>query len=86
MSSVLDYVVTQWVGYRLAEIFALSRLSELAARVAHLEGSYQELQQRGKKLKLHYFRARHEMVDQGIREVFAGQFFAKKLKKVAAYE
>lgn len=72
-ADVVEYVVTQWVGHRLNEIFALSRLSELAARVTHLEGSYQELQQRGKKLKHQYFRSRHEIIDRSIREIFAAQ-------------
>ncbi len=70
---VLEYVVTQWVQQRLAAIFASSRLSELAARYIHLEGSYQELLRRGKKLKHEYFRARHEVIDRSMREIFAAQ-------------
>ena len=76
-ADVIEYLVDQWIGHRLAEIFALSRLSELAARVTHLEGSYQELQTRGKKLRLQYFRARHEIIDRGIREIFAAQILAR---------
>ena len=73
MDEVMEYVLLQWIGRRLDEIFALSRLAELAARTVHLEGSYQELLRRGKKLKLQYFRARHEMIDRSIREVCAAQ-------------
>ncbi|MBI4323135.1 MAG: F0F1 ATP synthase subunit gamma [Candidatus Omnitrophica bacterium] len=73
MDEVMEYVLLQWMGRRLDEIFALSRLAELAARAVHLEGSYQELLRRGKKLKLQYFRARHEVIDRSIREVCAAQ-------------
>lgn len=75
---VIEYLVTQWIGYRLDIIFALSRLAELAARVVHLEGSYQELQRRGKQLQLQYFRARHEVIDRSMREIFAAQLLYGK--------
>ena len=73
MEDIVEYVVTQWIGHRLNEIFALSRLAELSARAVYLEGSYQELLQRGKNLKLQYLRARHEVIDRRIREIFAAQ-------------
>jgi F0F1-type ATP synthase gamma subunit len=73
MDEVMEYVILQWIGRRLDEIFAFSRLAELAARAVHLEGSYQELLRRGKKLKLQYLRARHEVIDRSIREVCAAQ-------------
>jgi len=72
-SDVVEYVVIQWIGHRLDEMFAMSRLAELAARVIHLEGSYQELTQRGKKLRLQYFRARHEIIDRSMREIFSAK-------------
>ena len=78
MDAVMEYVLLQWIGRRLDKIFALSRLAELAARAVHLEGSYQELLRRGKKLKLQYFRARHEIIDRSIREVCAAQLLYGK--------
>ena len=70
---VVEYLVTHWMGRRLDAIFALSRLAELSARSVHLEGSFQELTHIGKKLRLHYFRARHEIIDRSMREIFAAQ-------------
>ncbi len=75
---VVEYVVMQWLGHRLSEIFALSRLSELAARAMHLEGSYHELIRMGKRLRLQYFRARHEIIDRSMREIFAAQLLYGK--------
>ncbi len=75
---VVEYVVIQWLGHWFNEIFALSRLAELAARVIHMEGSYQELLRRGKKLRHEYFRARHEVIDRSMREIFAAQLLKAK--------
>ncbi len=75
---VAEYVVAQWLGHRLDQIFALSRLAELSARVVHLEGSYQELGRLGKKLKHEYHRARHEVIDRSMREIFAAQLLYGK--------
>ncbi|MBI3011394.1 MAG: F0F1 ATP synthase subunit gamma [Candidatus Omnitrophica bacterium] len=77
VDDVVEYVVAQRLGHRLEEIFALSRLAELAARAVHLEGSYQELVRRGKKLRQEYFRARHEIIDRSMREIFAAQLLYK---------
>ncbi len=78
LDDVIEYVVIQWMAHRLDEIFAMSRLAELGARAVHLEGSYQELLRLGKKLKLQYLRARHELIDRSMREIFASQLLYKK--------
>lgn len=75
---LLEYVLSQWIAHRLAEIFAHSRLAELAARVIHLEGSYQELLGRGRRMKMIYFRARHEVIDRSMREIYASQLMFGK--------
>lgn len=75
---VLEYLVTLWIGHRLNEIFAMSRLAELSARAVHMEGSFQELQRRGKALKQQYFRARHEVIDRSMREIFAAQLLYRR--------
>ena len=73
VGQVLEYLVWFWLGQRLYEVLGLSHLAELAARSVHLEGSCQELQRRGQKLKLRYFRQRHELIDRGMRELFAAK-------------
>jgi ATP synthase F1 gamma subunit len=77
---VVEYVVTKWLGHRFDEIFALSRLSELGARATHLEGSYQELGRLGKKLRHEYHRARHEMIDRSMREIFSASTLLRRAK------
>lgn len=84
VEDVVEYVVTQWLGARVEHIFALSRLAELGARVLHLEGSYQELMRQGKQLKFQYFRARHEVIDRSMREIFAAQLLARRLAGIEA--
>ena len=71
--AVLEYLVRLWLSQSLYEVFGMSRLAELAARSMHLEGSAQELSRRGHKLKLKYFRERHEIIDRSMRELFAAR-------------
>jgi hypothetical protein len=73
IANTLEYLVWFWLGQRLYEVLGLSRLAELAARSVHLEGSCQELQRRGQKLRLRYFRQRHEVIDRNMRELFAAR-------------
>lgn len=70
---VLEYLVYICLGQRLYEIFGMSRLAEQAARFTHLEESCQKIQEMNKKLLLQYFRRRHEMIDQNMRELFASR-------------
>ena len=79
VDEVLEYIVIQWLTARLSQIFGLSRLAELGARAVHLEGSHQELTRQGKQLKHQYFRARHEVIDRSMREIFASQLLSKHL-------
>jgi F0F1-type ATP synthase gamma subunit len=75
---VLYFLMGKWVGQRLNQIFALNRLAEMGARAVHLEGSYQELQRLGKRLNLQYQRARHEIIDRSMREIFAAQILSHR--------
>ncbi len=70
---LIEYLVWFWLGQRLFEVFGMSRIAELAARSIHLEGSCQELERRGQRLHLRYFRERHEVIDRSMRELFAGR-------------
>jgi F0F1-type ATP synthase gamma subunit len=73
VEKVVEYLVWLWLGEKLYEAFGQSRLAEFAARSVHLEVSSQELQRRKKKLLLRYFRVRHEVIDQSMRELFAAR-------------
>lgn len=75
--SIIDYLIRLWLGRKLHEVFWQSRLSELAARATHLEGSLQGLKDQKKKLTLKLFRAKHEVTDTSIRESFAGMIGKK---------
>jgi ATP synthase F1 gamma subunit len=67
---VIEYLLYVLMGERLYEIFGLSRLAEQAARFTHLEESCSKIQDMNKKLLLQYFKRRHEVIDQNMREIF----------------
>ena len=73
VASVLEYLVWAWLGEQLFEMFGSSRLAELAARSIHLEGSTHELTRRRTRLMLRYFKQRREVIDRGMRELFAAR-------------
>ena len=79
--SIIEYTIGLWFGRKLYEIFWDSKLSEVAARAIELNERSEKLSKTNEKTRIRFFRAQHEVIDQGIREVFSGQFFAKKLKK-----
>ena len=71
--SILEYLAYLWVGQRIGDIFGMSRLAEMGARFIHLEESTQKIQKVNQKLKLQYFKFRHEVIDQSMRELFAAR-------------
>ena len=70
-ADVIEYCVYLWIEQKLAEIFVFSKLAEYAARFSHLERSAQRLKEMDQKLKMQYFRVRHEIIDRNMRELFA---------------
>lgn len=70
--AIIEYLVTLWVGCKLHDLFQQSRLAELAARITRLELNGRELEDRRRKVRLQYFRAKHELVDSSLRETYAG--------------
>lgn len=70
---IIEYLVYIWLGQKFYEIFGLSRLAEFAARFVHLEGSHQKLKEMDDKIRLEYFRVRHELIDRNMRELFAAR-------------
>jgi len=67
-----------WLEYKLLDAFLSSKQSEYAARIMHLEGSWQEILHLKEKIMLSYFRERHSMQDQTIREISASKVLLKK--------
>ncbi|MCM8792596.1 MAG: F0F1 ATP synthase subunit gamma [Candidatus Omnitrophica bacterium] len=70
---VVEYLVYLWLAQKLYEIFSLSKLAEYAARFVHLEESTQKLKELDLKLRLQYFRLRHELIDRNMRELFSAR-------------
>jgi len=70
---VVEYLLYLYMGQKLYEIFDLSRLAEFAARFMHLEESSGRLKEMDKKVKLEYFRVRHELIDRNMRELFSAR-------------
>lgn len=66
---VMEALVTLWLEFALAKIFLSSKLSELSARVMHLEGSDQELSRISQQLGLQYVKHLHALADKSIREI-----------------
>jgi len=73
LSDMIEYLVILYLGQMFYEILGFSRLSELSARFIHLESSSQKLKDIEKQLRLTYFRVRHEIIDKGMREIFAAR-------------
>jgi len=68
-----EYLIYLLLGQRFFEILQFSRLAEFAARTVHLEDSVEKIKKIDKQLQQKYFRARHEVVDQQMRELFAAR-------------
>ena len=75
---VIEYLTAAWTRKRLIEIFDYSKLAEYGARTMHLEGSFQTLTKDDKQLKLQFFKARREKIDQSLRETFTSQLLCSK--------
>jgi F-type H+-transporting ATPase subunit gamma len=70
---VVNALVQMWLMQRIYDIFWESKLSECAARLIHLEGSYEESLNESKKLMFEYFKHLHARSDKTIREIFASK-------------
>jgi ATP synthase F1 gamma subunit len=71
--NLIEYLISLWLGQKFFDVFGLSRLAEVAARFMHAEDSSQKIKKITKELRLKYLRARHEIVDQQMRELFAAR-------------
>ncbi len=78
LQSVIEGWVKCWLDFRLYQIFWSSKLSELAARIMHLEGSVQELRKINSRLNMEYFKYLHGLSDKSIREITAARLINKE--------
>jgi ATP synthase F1 gamma subunit len=69
VTRVLNSLIELWAGFKLLEIFWLSKQSEFAARIMHLEGSTQEISHLRQRLSFEYFKQVHALKDKVIREI-----------------
>lgn len=83
IGQIIQYTIALCFGRQLYEIFWESKLSEVAARTIELNERYEQLSKSSEKVRMRYFRASHEVIDAGIREVFSSQHFSRKLRKTA---
>ncbi|MBU1086227.1 MAG: F0F1 ATP synthase subunit gamma [Candidatus Omnitrophica bacterium] len=70
---IVEYLIYLWLGQKIFEIFGMARLAEQAARFMHLEKCTDRIHDLDKKLRFQYFRAKHEIIDQNMRELFAAR-------------
>jgi len=68
---VTEYLAKLWLESNLNKIFWLSKLSEWATKVMHLENSSDELKKITEKMRFQYFKSVHALNDTVIREIFA---------------
>ncbi len=73
ITDIVEYLVYLFIGQKIYEILGLSRLAEYAARYIHLEESTDKIKEDIKKLQLKYFKIRHEIIDQQMRELSAAK-------------
>jgi len=71
--NLIEYLVYLSMGQKFFEILQFARLAEFAARTVHLEESTEKIKDIDKKLERKYFRARHEVIDQQMRELFTAR-------------
>jgi len=68
-NDIIEYLAYLWVGQRICEILDVSHVAEYAARYIHLEESTDKIKEDIKKLQLKYFKIRHSIIDQQMREL-----------------
>lgn len=76
LKSLVDILVRLWMMQVIYEIFREARLAQTAARILQLEGSFQELSLREKKLRQEYFKRLHAINDSKIHEILASRLVA----------
>jgi F-type H+-transporting ATPase subunit gamma len=75
---IIEYLTLFWLRKRLIQVFEEAKLAEFGARTMHLEESFNTLKNLDKQLKLQFFKARREKIDQSLRETFTSQLVCKE--------
>ncbi len=70
---VAEAAIEMWTKFSLYKIFWMSKQSEEAARIVHLEGSTQAISGINQELRFNYFRRIHALSDKTIREISAAR-------------
>lgn len=70
---VIEYLTLFWMRRRMVEVFEDSKMAEYGARTMHLEESFSTLTKLDKQLKLQFFKAKREKIDQSLRETFSAK-------------
>ena len=77
-----DEVIEGLIGLQMDSLITKmlysSKMSELAARLMHLESSYQELTRINRNLSREYFKSVHALADKRIRELLASRIKVNK--------
>lgn len=75
---MIESLTRYWMRQRMTDIFEDSKMAEFGARTMHLEESFNTLKNLDKQLKLQFFKARREKIDQSLRETFTSQLVCEK--------
>lgn len=75
---IIEYLTLFWLRKRFVQVFEEAKLAEFGARTMHLEESFNTLKNLDKQLKLQFFKARREKIDQSLRETFTSQLVCKE--------
>ena len=78
LDAMIEYLVEIWMVQKLFEVFEDSKLSELSARAISLEESHYKLLDKKKEITYQFFRAKHEIIDKEMRDMFSAQVVRNK--------
>ncbi len=78
-AQAVDFLVRATLTQQLYDIFLDSKLAEYAARIVHLEGSYQEITEMNRRVLFDFFKRLHQKNDKDIREIFASRLKGARL-------
>jgi len=78
-AQAVDFLVRATLTQQLYGMFLDSKLAEYAARIVHLEGSYQEITDMNRRVLFNFFKHLHQKSDKDIREIFASRLKGARL-------
>ena len=78
-AQAVDFLVRATLMQQLHALFLDSKLAEYAARIVHLEGSYQEIMEMNRRVLFNFFKHLHQKSDKDIREIFASRLRGARL-------